>query len=157
MPSYRLAAVSAVALLATACGGGPPAAGVPAADQPPRSSAEQQLESAATADGSLTWYSVLPDASVEATVDAFEARYPDVQVNALRLSSGPMAVRYSQERTAGANPADVMTISNPAFFVEAKEKDWFETTLDLPELEAWPEEYYEEGRATTGLLPLVIG
>lgn len=158
MRPTRIAAVGLVALLATACGGSSPAEDAgPAGDAKP-DSAEQELVAAAEADGSLTWYSVLPDASVEATVKAFESQFPGVKVNALRLSSGPMATRYSQERSAGANPADVMTISSPDFFREAYEKKWFETSLeDLPALEDWPEEYYNEGRATTGLLPLLIG
>lgn len=123
-----------------------------------QSGPEQEMVAAAKAEGSLTWYSVLPDSSVEATVAAFESSYPDIKVNALRLSSGPMATRYSQERSAGANPADVLTISSPQFFIDAYAKGWFETSLEgLPALEDWPQKYYEEGRATTGLLPLVIG
>jgi iron(III) transport system substrate-binding protein len=156
--SPRLATVALVALFATACGGGSPAGESGPENDTAQSGPEQELVTAATSDGSLTWYSVLPDASVEATVAAFESRYPGMKVNALRLSSGPMATRYSQERTAGANPADVLTISSPEFFTDAYEKGWFETTLeDLPALEDWPEQYYEEGRATTGLLPLLIG
>jgi iron(III) transport system substrate-binding protein len=158
VPSPRIAAAALVALLATACGGDSPARDAGPADDAAPDSAEQELISAAESDGSLTWYSVLPDSSVEATVESFESRYPNVKVNALRLSSGPMATRYSQERSAGANPADVMTISSPEFFQQAYDEEWFETSLEgLPALEDWPEDYYEEGRATTGLLPLLIG
>lgn len=107
--------------------------------------------------GSLTWYSVLPPSSIDATVAAFEEEFPDISVESLRLSSGPLATRYSAERSAGAVPADVVTISNPAFFDEGFEKGWFESELDLPALDEWPDEYYDEGRATTGLLPLLIG
>jgi iron(III) transport system substrate-binding protein len=156
--STRIATVGLVALLATACGGGSPTEDNVAANGAAPDSTEQELIPAAESDGSLTWYSVLPDSSVEATVKAFESRYPNVKVNALRLSSGPMATRYSQERTAGANPADVMTISSPEFFQQAYDKQWFETSLEgLPALEDWPQDYYDEGRAVTGLLPLLIG
>ena len=118
---------------------------------------EAVLLDAAEGEGKLVWYSVLPPDSVEKTVAAFEDRYQGITIEALRLSSGPMATRYSQERASGLNPADVLTISSPAFFVDAQSQGWVHTELDLPALEAWPSEYYDRGLVTTGLLPLLIG
>lgn len=144
-----------LAAVVAGCGGG--SAGGEAGQGPPLTPEETALYDAARQTGTLTWYSVLPPTAIETTVEAFERRYPDISVESLRLSSGPMSTRYSQERSAGAVPADVVTISNPEFFATAAQRGWFETQLDLPALAEWPDQYYTDGRATTGLLPLLIG
>lgn len=143
-----------LAAVVAACGGeggGEPGQG------PPLSPEETELYDTARQDGTLTWYSSLPPSANEAVAAAFEQRYPGISVETLRLTSGQIATRYSQERSAGAVPADVVTVSDPDFYAVSYERGWFETQLDLPALASWPDEFYTDGRATTGLLPLLIG
>lgn len=156
---HRLAGPGLLALLvflAGACGGNEESTSSPAASDP-ATEADAALVQAAEKEGSVTWYSVFPPEAIQATEDAFEERYPDISVRTLRLTSGQLTTRYAEERASRAAPADLVSLSDSAFFDEADEKRWFEQQLELPALERWPDEFYGNGRATIGIVPLLLG
>lgn len=71
----------------------------------------------------LTVYSSLNPEVSEAVLAAFEEEYPDVEVSYLRLSTGPLTVRYQQEQEAGVVAADVMMAADKTFFTLARKRD----------------------------------
>jgi iron(III) transport system substrate-binding protein len=149
-----LAALACMLVLTAACGGDDES-GSPAVTGPIPEDAK--LVAAAKKEGSLTWYSAFPPEANQATVDAFEKRYPDISVKALRLTSGQIGTRYAGERSSDAKTADLVSLSDSTFYEEADKHDWFEKKLDLAALDKWPQgRYYKRGRATVGLLPLQL-
>lgn len=60
---------------------------------------------------------------VEDVIAAFEAAYPDVQVDMLYSGSVELEQRVYAERDAGAIRADVIWAANPAFFLKLKAQD----------------------------------
>ncbi|MFC4003639.1 extracellular solute-binding protein [Prauserella oleivorans] len=117
---------------------------------------DNPLYEAAKADGSLTWYTSVDTDTAEATAQAFEERYPGVSVQVQRLTTGQVTARYSQERTAGSSPADVVTVGDPEFFVSGREDGWFETKPELPSLDGWPKDSYDQGVALVSIVPLGV-
>lgn len=72
------------------------------------------------------------------------------------MTTGQITARYAEERTAGASPADVVTVGDPDFYDEAAAAGWFQSDLDLPALEEWPTDYYADGVALVSLIPLGV-
>lgn len=144
-------ALGVAALLLASC-----SAGTTADPEAAEAAAENPLYESAREEGSLTWYTSLDTGTAEATIETFQEAYPGVTVQLQRLTTGQITARYSEERTAGSSPADVVTVGDPGFFEAAREKDWFETDPELPALEDWPADYYNDGVALLSMIPLGI-
>jgi iron(III) transport system substrate-binding protein len=71
------------------------------------------LAAAAAKDGSLTWYTTFADDDVQPIVAAFNKQYPDVKVNALRLSADKIPPRIITEQRGGKFNADVVSGDSP--------------------------------------------
>src|SRR5690606_32836357 len=99
----------------------------------------------AQAEGKLVYYSSEVDAINQAIVDAFTAKY-NIQVEWLRLASGPLATRFAEEQNAGGSLADVLRTADGSVFVEHPE--WFmELTPRLnPILADYPVSVYLENK-----------
>jgi len=155
MKRRLLALPAALLLLVTACGGTEQDSSAPAqlTDQ------EAELYDRARDEPALTWYSSQDPDRNNAVIDAFLARYPEVEVTALRLASGELASRYSQEREAGAQTAGLVTLASPEFVAQGREAGWFEeaSAERYPELAPYPEEFLVGGVVTTGISPFGIG
>lgn len=149
-------AAVAAALSLSACGGGQ-SSDSPAPED--LSGPQADLYSAAQDEAPLTWYSSQDPARNDAVVEAFLEAYPDLQVTSLRLASGDLATRYSQERDADVNNAGLITLASPEFVAQGQASDWFETfdASEFPELKNMPEDFFAEGVATTGISPFGIG
>lgn len=104
-----------------------------------------ELVAAAEAEGQLVYYSSEVDAINEAIVEAFEAKY-DIDVEWLRLASGPLAARFAEEQNSGGSPADILRTADGSVFVENPE--WFlELSPELvPVLADYPDSAYLENR-----------
>jgi iron(III) transport system substrate-binding protein len=70
-------------------------------------------EGAASPSGTLTIYSTVTQATVEALVAAYEAAYPDVDVEVFRAPSGEVAARIAAEQREGRVRADVLWLTDP--------------------------------------------
>jgi ABC-type Fe3+ transport system, periplasmic component len=71
------------------------------------------LAVAAAKDGSLTWYTTFADTDVQPIVAAFNKQYPNVKVNALRLSADKIPSRVITEQRGQKYNADVVSGDSP--------------------------------------------
>ena len=112
-----LAPVLGVALAMTlaACGSSSGKAGTSSSPSAGQTSTQSTAELAAAAakEGSLTWYTTFTDADVQPMVAAFNKAYPDVKVNALRLSADKIPPRVLTEQKGGKYNADVVSGDSP--------------------------------------------
>ncbi|WP_049564079.1 ABC transporter substrate-binding protein [Streptomyces sp. SBT349] len=131
-----LALLAIVVATATSCG------------QPPEESAEDvadqgmdALVEAAKEEGSVVHYSVETDELNEALAAAFEAEY-GIEVETLRLTTGPMLERFAGEQRAGVTNADVIQVVDQQVWEEYP--DWF-VELSDEEVPGWSD-YPEQAR-----------
>jgi iron(III) transport system substrate-binding protein len=68
-----------------------------------------QLAKAAAKEGSITWYAGIADKDARPMVAAFNKEYPNVKVNALRLSADKIPPRIFVEQQGGKYNADVVS------------------------------------------------
>lgn len=104
--------------------------------------------------GAVAWYSAHAPQQNEAVAAAFAERFPDVELTVLRLVAGELAVRYSQERSAGSASADVVTFGDGEAVAEGERNGWWEAAVEAEE--GFPAAGLSGGVMTTGILPRVI-
>lgn len=106
----------------------------------------------------LVWYTSADPSRNDAVVAAFEQRYPGVEVEALRLATGPLATRYEQERDARIVNAGIVTLADPVFIARGLEQGWFTKLAkdELPSVRALPKRYFHDGVATASIVVLGI-
>lgn len=113
----------------------------------PSGSEVDALYAAAKEEGSVTWYSSAPNDAPA----AFEAAYPGIKVDFQRLPAGQLGTRYAQERDAGAAPADVITIADEGFIIDARDNGWLDTDLSgVPATVDWPADSLNDGVIALG-------
>jgi len=106
--------VTALALGMAACGssgGGSAQAAQPKSTLDSLSTAD--LAAAAAKEGSVTWYTTFADDDVQNMVTAFNKTYPNVKVNALRLSADKIPPRIITEQRGHQYSADVVSGDSP--------------------------------------------
>jgi iron(III) transport system substrate-binding protein len=102
-------AVLALGLAACSSSGGSPAPAGNSLD----SLAPSALLAQANKEGSLTWYTTFSDDDVQPFIDAFNKVYPNIKVNALRLSADQIPPRIITEQRGGKYNADVVSGDSP--------------------------------------------
>ena len=121
-----LGAISAVvlSLVIAGCGGGsgsgasPTSAGGGGAGSGSAASSPKgiaALKQAAEKEGQVNWYTTFSQSDVQPMIDAFHKTYPNIKVNALRLSADKLPARVITEQRGGKYNADV--ISGDAVYV----------------------------------------
>ncbi|PWJ02441.1 hypothetical protein DKG34_38485 [Streptomyces sp. NWU49] len=127
-PSVRRTAAVLAVLLSTsglaACGG---------AESKPVEGPWKDVVAAANKEGSLNFYSVMPDAQNKRLVRAFEKEYPEITVNLTR-GAGELPARVEAEIRSKAEGADVFLYSDTAWFTN--QEDAF-LDADGPSLKGW--------------------
>lgn len=63
-------------------------------------------------DGKLTLYTSQPNNDAQKTIDAFKAKYPDVDISFVRDGTTKIMAKLRAELQAGATPADVLLIAD---------------------------------------------
>ncbi|MFC9835176.1 ABC transporter substrate-binding protein [Rhodococcus sp. NPDC127530] len=138
----KACAVFAVgALTLAACGGGEsetrgviptPDAGLP----------ESSILAAAQAEGTVVWYTPIPEFAIGDVLVGFEKAY-GIKVDVVRFPGNTLIQRYNAEREAGKVVADVLHVPETAFFDDAKDKGWFAdlNESEVPALAQWPDEF----------------
>ncbi len=98
---------------------------------------------AAKEEGTVTWYSSLPQATTDRLAEAFEEKY-GIKVKTVVLASSLLTSRISSEHAAGSYEVDVLNAADPLFMKQTMRDGWFATVNadDLPNLETWPSEYF---------------
>jgi len=116
------------------------------------------VAAAAKGEGSLTWYTSIPQAIATAEAQAFQAKY-GVTVKSVVLTSGLLTTRFSSEKEAGNSQADVLTVADSVFMNSAVQKKWLATlsTAQLPALGAVPAaDIHQSAYVLTGTQPIGI-
>jgi iron(III) transport system substrate-binding protein len=75
----------------------------------------EAVQERAAAEGRLTVYTVAPPAQNERLLEAFNVKYPDIQVNLVR-GSAELPQRVSAEIQSNSDGADVLISSEPEWF-----------------------------------------
>ncbi|WP_156753640.1 ABC transporter substrate-binding protein [Actinokineospora pegani] len=103
------------------------------------------IQTAAKGEGTITWYTSIPEAVSTAAAKDFTEQH-GIQVETIILTSGLLTTRYSTELSSGSSPADVVTVADPLFFADALSKQWIAefTKGDTPALDAWPADYTKQ-------------
>ncbi|MDT9591710.1 extracellular solute-binding protein [Nocardioides zeae] len=146
-----LAAATVLCLVLAGCGGSDDQADVVEGDF-------DGLVSAAQEEGSLDWYSDLPEALIESVATGFEEEY-GIEVNYIRSVSSQLGSRFAGEAQAGNPQADVLNIASQGFWEEAVGQGWFSELTDdtVDSLDEWPEEFlYDDTYALINVQPLGI-
>lgn len=81
------------------------------------------LVAKAKAEGTLTFYTVPPDASVRRVVEAFTKRW-GITATWTRFGTAALQDRFGAEATAGNPGADLILISNSGWVGQAEQKGW---------------------------------
>lgn len=118
-----LGAIALLAALVTASAG----AQRTATPKPPTPkqlhAAAARLVAAARAGGTLNFYTSADQVTCQKLADAFGKKY-GIKVTFTRLTSGPIAARYTAEAQAGKEAADAVMIADAPFFANAVSKGW---------------------------------
>ena len=104
----------------------------------PDPSDEAALYAAAKKEGTLTWYQAGPLEPFRLIADAFEAKYPGIKVQILKLSGVAQYQRFAQEAAAGQHIADHLLMSDRPSMDKLIEEgliaEWRVPTIDrIPE------------------------
>jgi iron(III) transport system substrate-binding protein len=147
-PRLRSVGVVLTALLVTACGTSN--ATTPDGEG---GSGEDALVAAAKEEGSVTWYSSIPQEPMDAVAQEFQKRY-GITINITRGLTGQLTQRLSAEQDSGRPAADVVNLADPIAFTDMTEKGWLTTFEgdDVPGLSDWPTDYLiDDNRIVTGI------
>lgn len=161
--SHRWARFGAAALLAVGACGGDDDAG-PGGSVPTESAAvapashgsqdaEQALYAAAEDEPALVWYTSRNETTALATLEAFQARYPGVDVSLVRLVGTDLINRVALQFDTGTTDGGVVVFGDRTPWSEGVAAGWFEplTEDDFPWIEAYPEGMFADGLATIGI------
>jgi iron(III) transport system substrate-binding protein len=112
---------------------------------------------AAQDEGSVVWYTVAPQASVDALVAAFESEFPEIEVDARRMGSAEMDSALAVERSTGAEGADIVTSVNYPVVYERQADDWY-VDLKGPHVATdWAgTEYLDDGQILSSPLGIIV-
>jgi len=80
-------------------------------------------ESTAGIEGDLSFYTSQPDEDAQKLVDAFTAKYPDVNVQTYRSGTEEVISKIKAEQKAGDIQADVLLVADSVTFEDLKEDD----------------------------------
>lgn len=92
-------------------------------------------------DGTLRLYTSQPDADAAATAAAFEALYPDVNVEVFRSGTEQVIARFLLEAEAGEPQADVLLLADAPTFELLKERELLQA--HTPEGNVVPVEFHD--------------
>lgn len=73
---------------------------------------EAELYEKARQEGTLVWYEAAPLEPMQALVSRFEAKYPGISVQLLRITGPQQYQRFMQETLAGQHIADLLLLSD---------------------------------------------
>lgn len=110
------------------------------------SSAPQQPENLK---GEVTLYTSQPEQDVQALIEAFNQKQPDVKVNVFRSGTEEVVSKILAEKKAGAVKADLLLVADAATF-EALKSENLLMSYESPELKGISSDYYDAEHTYTG-------
>jgi iron(III) transport system substrate-binding protein len=113
---------------------------------------------AAAASGKLVLYTSQPNEDAQSTVDAFNRRYPDVEVEWIRDGTTKVMAKLRAELAAGAPQADVLLIADTVTMEALKQEDLLLAYPEAP-TDGYPDglhdpdgHYFSTKLITTGII-----
>lgn len=111
------------------------------------------LHQKAKPEGRIILYSSQPPAINERLIAAFRTSYPGIDIDVLRLATGPLGRRFEAETSAGAYVADVLQLADPVLIASVGAKGWLAPLGDLPAHDAFPATFKLPHTATVRIDP----
>jgi iron(III) transport system substrate-binding protein len=145
-----LALAAATAIIATGCSS--------SAAQGGDAAPEGGLVEAARAEGSVVWYTSIPQAIADRVGEAFRTEH-GVSVEIVNLTTGLLTTRFATEMESGGSPADALTVADPTFLQDAVSEGWVRTVDEeaVPNLGEWPEDAIrEDAYALVNIQPIGV-
>ncbi|MDK2811911.1 MAG: iron(III) transport system substrate-binding protein [Petrotoga sp.] len=99
--------------------------------------------------GKLNFYTSQPDEDAAKLVDAFERKYPKVEVNVFRSGTEEVVSKIRAEKLAGSIQADVLLVADAVTFESLKEEGLL-LSYKSKELDAIPENMVDKDYTYTG-------
>lgn len=99
----------------------------------------EEVMRAALAEGRVTIYTTLAAAVMDQKIADFQAAVPGIEVDMLRLATGPLQNRYAQEVSVNVHTPDVVNFASIATFEQQPELFIQLTAEDMPLLAEWPQ------------------
>lgn len=121
----------------------------PAEQKPTEPAKTEEAATEKGLEGELTIYTSQPEADIQALVEAFNKRQPDIQVNIFRSGTEEVVSKILAEKQANAVQADVLLVSDTATFETLKSEDLL-LSYQSPELEGIDASYYDKDNTYTG-------
>lgn len=103
---------------------------------------------AAKKEGKLVWYTNQRVQSIEPLLERFREAYPEIETEAVRLSSNAMMERFLTEYSAGRHLADVVTTFGDDSLIAGLKEGWMEQ-WSPPELMNFPPEVNRDNKLFT--------
>lgn len=103
-------------------------------------SAWQNIVAAAKNEGTVVFYGVMSKPVMDRLTVDFQAAYPGLKLEYHRLTGGPLVTKIEQERTTGADGADVAVATERIWF-EERARDGSIKAPAGPSAVSWPAEY----------------
>lgn len=113
---------------------------------------EDAVLEAARQEGRVTFYSVVPQEIAQPFIEGFQAMY-GITLDYQRLTSGPLGQRYAAEAEAGTVVADALAMTDVFFMRDAAERGWLAPVAELPDAEAFPDQFKQDNFVSVQLLP----
>ncbi len=104
---------------------------------------------AAKKEGTVFFYSAQAVPVLQRLSDGFRKAYPTIKVEFTRMNSGPMIARLDQERTSGADGADVAMPTDYAWMRSRVKEGQLSRPIG-PSMRDWPANFLHEGHFVTG-------
>ncbi|ASA21574.1 ABC transporter substrate-binding protein [Paenibacillus donghaensis] len=104
---------------------------------------------AAGISGALSFYTSQPEEDATKLTAAFNAKYPDVQVNIFRSGTEEVTAKIQAEQQAGKTQADVLLLADAVTFESLKQQDLLQA-YQSPEAEKFPAELKDSEGMYTG-------
>ena len=106
--------------------------------------------------GSITLYTSQPEEDIQAMIDGFNEKWPDIQVDVFRSGTEEVVSKVLAEKEAGSVLADVLLVADDVTFETLKEQDLL-MAYESPELEGIPETYIDKDHMYTGTKVITTG
>ena len=99
--------------------------------------------------GEVTLYTSQPEQDVQALIEAFNQKQPDVKVNVFRSGTEEVVSKVLAEKKAGAVKADLLLVADAATFESLKSENLL-MSYESPELKGISSDYYDAEHTYTG-------
>ena len=106
--------------------------------------------------GAITLYTSQPEEDIQAMIDGFNEKWPEIQVDVFRSGTEEVVSKVLAEQQAGSVLADVLLVADNVTFETLKEQDLL-MAYESPELEGIPETYIDKDHMYTGTKVITTG